>query len=109
MTDKKVDSSLLAAIFMIALIGGFVAGIICSIVMIMSVGFVIQDATVQAQTIAEDMVSNASIECLEEPVIGYSKVTLGEQTYYCLLSFIGERQENEIYNYNPASGGDLYT
>lgn len=105
-TDKKIDSSLLASIFMIAFVGGVVAGMITSVIMIISIGTLIQDSTTQMQSMIEDMVSNATIECLEEPVMGYSKVILGEQTYYCLLSFVGERQENEIYNYNPVSGGD---
>ena len=63
------------AVLLIAVIGGLIAGFVCSAIMLFTVNILIQDISEQLQ--------NISINCSEEINPFASVITLGDTVYYC--------------------------
>lgn len=95
-------NDLLPVVFISALLGGLIAGIICSVVIIAVSGSMIANAADYALEEMQDMI----IDCSEDPSTGMSTFKLGDQTIYCSLRFKEKGQEKEFI-INPAPGGDL--
>ena len=84
------------AVFIIAVIGGLIAGVICSAILLFTITTVIQDVSVQLQ--------NVSINCSEEINPFASVITLGDITYYCTAEIKEKGQEKE-YTVDPRPWG----
>lgn len=81
----KMADHTLPAIFIIAFIGGLLSGAICSAVLLFSASAILQNTANQAADIAQAIVQNVNIDCVEEYVPGASYIKLGDQAYYCTL------------------------
>ncbi len=93
MTEKNP----ILAILIIAFIGGLMAGVVCSAVMLFTANILIQDFSEQLQ--------NVSINCSEEINPYGSKIILGDAIYYCTIEERGKGQDNEPI-VSLAPGGD---
>jgi len=80
------------SVFLFALLGGLVAGIICSVVLIATNGAIIQNVA----DYALEAVQGMSIDCSKDPAAGGSLVRLGDQVFYCLVRIKEKGQEKEV-------------
>ena len=65
------------AVFVIAVVGGLIAGSVCSVAIIYTLNTVYHDLIMQS--------SNLSVVCTDERSPFASVVTIGAKTYYCTL------------------------
>lgn len=75
------------AVLFIAVIGGLIAGFVCSAIMLFTVNILIQDMSEQLQ--------NISINCSEKINLFASVITLGDTVYYCTVE---EKKKGQEYS-----------
>lgn len=92
MTDKNP----VLMVLIISIMGGLIAGIICTIVIIYSINVIVQDLS--------DQVQNISIDCSEEINPFAMQIKLGDITYYCLAEIKAKGLGKE-YTISPSPQG----
>ena len=84
---------IVTAMLIVAMIGGLVSGIVCTIAVITATGSIV--LAVSDQTIG--LLKEMTVDCTQDIVTG--------ETFRCTLNFERSGQEKE-FNVNPVPGGD---
>jgi len=87
LTDEKKK---LYTVLFVAMIGGLIAGIVCSAIMLITTAAIMQDFSTQAN----DILQGLTVDCSEEFNPFAMVFKLGDVSYYCTVSIKGKGQDN---------------